>query len=157
MKFQFESNIQNDHSLSQFSRLESLTIKKMKPLSTTQKMLAWLCICPDGNPSNRWKRLAHICFAVGISTVLVTAIASSIAFALKNFSIDLNRSLFAVQQTFAYLPLVYMCIISVIMRNEIAELFTSLGKIYDASKYHKWIFQNIFAKQCDLYGKMKKK
>lgn len=103
----------------------------MKPLATTQRILAWLFICRDENPSNRWKKFAQICFVSFVLMISLIHFSGSILFAIKFFSIDLKKTASALVQVFAFIPVIYILTIALILRDQIIEIFSKLKDIYD--------------------------
>lgn len=107
----------------------------MKPLASTQKMFVWLCICPDENVPNRWKKLSYICFAAINLLVLVSALTSSVLFAVKFASTNLPETLGACTQFAGWSTVCYLLLISLFMREKVSAIFTELAVIYNTSEY----------------------
>lgn len=107
----------------------------MKPLATTQQVLTWLCICPVDKIANKWKRLSSIGFSLTIYAVILTHVTASATFALKNYSIDLEKSLYATYQFLAWSPILYIFIVAYFTRHKITGLFSGLSEFYDTSNF----------------------
>ncbi|XP_055307926.1 odorant receptor 85c-like [Sitodiplosis mosellana] len=106
----------------------------MVPLATSRLMLTWHCVCPAGDSTNEWLKLAHVPF---ISLILIaqwSAVASSFAFFMKFISTDLETALYAVFQMAAFSPAVYSIFVTLLLRRDINDLLDQLSQFYrDAS------------------------
>lgn len=107
---------------------------KMKPFSTNQQSLTWLCLYPvDETTSNRQKA-AHIVFSVTNFIMLLSGLASSVAYFVKFASIDLEKSLYALLQIVTFTATLYALVIAFLLRHKIPALRENLSKIYDECK-----------------------
>lgn len=114
----------------------SKKIKKkinMKPLGTSQRVLAWFLICPDENSTKRQKWI-HIIFTTYIATFNFVGVFTGGLFGLKYIKINLELTLYAVFPTFGLISAVYIMIVASFSRHKINVIFQTLSTIYKASK-----------------------
>lgn len=125
----------------------------MKPLVTNYRVLTWLCVCPPQDAISWSRKLAYITLIIAISMGSVIIIATSVAFFTRALPVDLEQCLFSLDQIVGYFGLTYLIVVAFFLRREIAELFGSLGRIYEASKIFsdRLIFFQIFSqKYCSM-------
>lgn len=104
----------------------------MNPLKTSQRVLAWLCICPFDESAN--KRTKIIIFALSIFAANLCSVAASVAFFFTFVSINLEESLYSILQIAAYFYVTYAMIMTFISRRKFNTIFEKLSKIFDTSK-----------------------
>lgn len=108
----------------------------MKPLSTNQRFLTWLCICPVDANAGRFKKVSCILFTIVLFALNLSVLTASWLFLLKYASTDLELSLYSLFQVSAFFGLMFMNIMTFVMRKEITATFLTLSDIYTASKRH---------------------
>lgn len=94
-----------------------------------------MCILPADENATRRERILHIVSTIAIISIELCAFISSLVFFLKNVSIDLEVSLYAMFQMIAIFGLLYMVVPGLIMQRKMAAMFQTLSKIYDESEY----------------------
>lgn len=103
---------------------------KMKPVKAIQHYLIWFCMCPADDTTSKSKKRAHI----GITSLclinLTISLISSIVYAVKFVSVDLEKSLYALFQIVACQISVYYVIVGYFSRHQIHTIFTELEKLY---------------------------
>lgn len=107
---------------------------KMRPLELNRRILIWMCVYPCDENTTRWKRLAYILFSILIFVLNAIGLIFSTAYFIKYVSIDLEQSLFALLQAVGEANMVYILIITFILRHKITAMLKSLSKIYDMCK-----------------------
>lgn len=103
----------------------------MKPLETNQQILTFLCIFPT---TNKCKRRIYIVLSVFLLVIEICGLASSATFVLNHISTDLEEAIYAIFQVAAFSGLIYMIIVTIILRNKIIDFFRTLSKICETSK-----------------------
>lgn len=106
---------------------------KMKPLPTTQRVLIWLCVCPD-KKATKWQQFAHITFTILNAIVLLSGTISSLFFTIQFVMTNLEDTLYAIAQIAGGSCVSYNLSVAYIFRYEINAILDSLSKIYDFSK-----------------------
>lgn len=107
----------------------------MIPLKTNRRVLTWFCVYPPERYASQLKRFLYKCSGLFAFAVLVAGTLGSIAFIIKNISIDLENSLFALMTTVGNVSMVYMVAATYIIRRKIVAIFDSLTKIYNERKH----------------------
>lgn len=111
----------------------------MKPLETNQRILTWLCGCPPNEFDGKWQKIAYKFFTFNIIATLSLAVIAGAIFIHRNLSIDLEGTLFSLFHTLAAISMIYQCIVTVMLCDELNNIFQGLSIIYDASKLT-WTF-----------------
>lgn len=106
----------------------------MRPLSTNQRMLKWLCVCPLEARDSQWMKPLCIIFSLITFAAVAGCVLSSIVFFSTNISTDLEESLYALFQISAFSGVAYMAIVAFIERNKITAFLETLTKIYNTRK-----------------------
>lgn len=106
----------------------------MRPLSRIRDVFSCLCLHPFDKNISKWQKCARVITVLIVFTMNFCATISSVVFFLKNLSIDLEASLYALIQIFGMIGAVYTTIVTYLLRNQIYELFGKLSSIYDNSK-----------------------
>lgn len=106
----------------------------MKPLGTSQRVLAWLLICPDEN-ATKWQKWTHIIFTIYLAIFNFVGVFTGGLFGLKYITINLELTLYAVFPTFGLISAVYIMVVASFSRRKINVIFQTLSVIYKASKY----------------------
>lgn len=107
---------------------------KMEPLSTNQRVLRWLCICPATKNTSESIKWARVLFSWTIFTLNLFAFVLPVLFFVKFISTDLESCLYALFQIPTTGNIVYMTIIAFFLRHKITAVFENLSIIYAASK-----------------------
>lgn len=106
----------------------------MKPLGTSQRVLAWFLICPDEN-ATKGQNWTHIIFTTYIAIFNFVGVFTGGLFGLKYITINLELTLYAIFPTFGLISAVYIMIVASFSRRKINVIFQTLSAIYKASKY----------------------
>lgn len=107
----------------------------MEPLSTTKRMLIWLCMYPAHESSSRWRKTVYCAFGLTIFGINLFTLLVHLAFFIKFVSSDVFGSVFAFMAMDAVTAMCYTMVIAFIMRHQIQNIFEQLTKIYTNCKY----------------------
>lgn len=105
----------------------------MQPLRTYQRILTWICVCPD-ETTTKWQKLSQIAFTILVFVSLIGDIVSSVFFVLKYRSTNLGDSLYAGAQIVGDSGTTYVFIALYFVHGEVKEILKNLSQIYDACK-----------------------
>lgn len=105
----------------------------MQPLRTYQRILTWICVCPD-EITTKWQKLSHIAFTIVVFVSLIGDIVSSVFFVLKYRSTNLGDVLYAGAQIVGDSGTTYVFIALYFLRGKVDEVLKDLSQIYDACK-----------------------
>lgn len=108
---------------------------RMKPLSTSQRTLTWLCMFPPSGDASNCKRISYFILSVSVFATLAICLMSSVCYISKFISVDLKASLYAMSPAIACTGLLYVYIVAIFSQRSISALFKKLSAIYDACKY----------------------
>lgn len=106
----------------------------MIPLATYQKVLMWQSICPTDENTTKWQKLAYKGFAFMLLISFGSITLAGVIFCAKYFTTDIELALFSIYHIACYGSLFYVFAIVMVLRENLAGIFVSLSKIYDASK-----------------------
>lgn len=106
----------------------------MKPLKTTQQILKVLHVLPHEDHRSRFKKIMCIAFGTFVFAINLFILISSVIFFIKNFTIDLEASLDALSQIFAFTSVVYSTCMAYLIRDKIDGIFQELSIIYSKCK-----------------------
>lgn len=112
-----------------------LKSKKMIPLSVHKQMWTVICVCPFDENTSYFKRFICYVFLLTVFVLNVGLVFSSLAFVMEFWSSDLEGSLHATFQFSAHISVVYLIIVQIVSRQEIASVFHRLSKIYDKCEH----------------------
>lgn len=109
----------------------------MRPLATTQLMMAQLSMCSAVESTTCRQRNSYSYTAYTSAILVFNAIGfvASFAYCAKFFSIDFNGSLFGLMVVIGEFGLIYFLIAAISMRRQIDGIFASLSTIYKNRKY----------------------
>lgn len=105
----------------------------MEVLSLNYKIFILLWIFPQPEEKNRWIKARNILIGLGGPTVNFFAFVFNFAFVYKNFSIDLEKSLYSMFHLTAQALAVYIVIIGHLTWRRILKIFTELKEIHGRS------------------------
>lgn len=106
----------------------------MKPLKMAQRVFVWLSICPC-DAKNEWKRMFYIIFSLTVGGMLFAQLVTSGLYFMEFHSEDLESSLYAIYQIFAWMPILYIYVGAFMSRHRIRNVLTGMEEIYDKSKH----------------------
>lgn len=106
----------------------------MDPMSINRRVLIWLYMFPPAEKTSRWKTMASICLSSAVCITLAGCVMSSIAFISQFIAIDLKDTLYATFPTIACSGLLYVHIVAILSRQNVADLFKKLSEIYQTSE-----------------------
>lgn len=104
----------------------------MKILGRSQQVLMWLCVCPASETTQY--KAKYILFSFGVLGTLACALASSIIFAMKFASTNLEAALHALFVIAALFTVVISNIIMFVLKDKLMGIFGQLSEIYEASE-----------------------
>ena len=104
----------------------------MIPLRTTQLMLTVFGLLQDENTPN-WKKFAYVVFSFICLVLVVIHVAASVVFAMEFLSIDLERALYAIYQILTWSPLIYMSLVTLLLRRKITAFIQEVTMIFNSS------------------------
>lgn len=108
----------------------------MEILSTTKRIMTWLCMYPANKlSSSRDKILYKVC-GVTIFVINSCSLAVCIAFIWKNVATDLLASLFAFLGAVTFGSSLYAIPIAIFHRYQAHAIFEQLAAIYENSKFY---------------------
>lgn len=108
----------------------------MRPLATNQNILAWLGAYSPSETVRLCKKLSYSMFTFAIFLVSLCALTSSTIFFVQYASVNLEDSLYALFQIFAYLSVAYMIIVTFFLGPKITSILKTITKIYKSCKYY---------------------
>lgn len=106
----------------------------MQPLETTHRMMTWLSMCTADESTDVRQKQAYVAHTLAVLFFNLLNFLESIAFCLKNLSIDFHGATFAFMIAIGELGLIYVTITIILMRHQVDSIFTSLSSIYKSSK-----------------------
>lgn len=106
----------------------------MIALKTNREVLRWLCVYPAEENASKWKKGIYAAFGAFILCTNSFAFGASTVYFLRNTSNDLESSLLALGQLAGCANVIYISIITFLMRRKIAACLDSLSKIYNDCK-----------------------
>lgn len=108
---------------------------KMKPLATYQHVLKMLCAFPPDESTERWKKVLFVISGLSIFVCILCTATSSLTFVLKHLINNPAEGLWALFQVCGLTNMLYVLIISFVIRFKIKEIFDKLSQIYNMSKW----------------------
>lgn len=108
----------------------------MYPLASTRQILTWLSMCPAKKSATSRQRSGYFLYTLAIATVIGIGFVTSVVYCFQFISIDFDGAAFAFQIAIGEFGLIYFMIAAIGMRHRIANIFTSLSKIYKNSKFN---------------------
>lgn len=106
----------------------------MKPLKMNRCVLTWFCVYPPESNATKLKKLSYIAFAVLTFAINIMSSVSDAAYFYKSLPINLEESLLALMQLIANATMVYVIVITFLLRQKIVAIIESLTTIYENSK-----------------------
>ena len=103
-------------------------------LRTTRLILTWFGMLQDENLAS-WRKFASALFSLICLILIVILLATSSIFAKEFLLIDLERSLMAISQILAYSPILYMLLVTLVLRRKITALIEEIMMIFNSSMY----------------------
>lgn len=109
----------------------------MIPLKTNRLILTWLCVYQnDDMQSGKREQLMHCAFALSILCMHIIGFVASAAYFVKFFTIDFEESLFALLQMCGTANMIYITMITFMLRHQITDIFITISAIYAECEYH---------------------
>lgn len=108
---------------------------KNEPFKTCRLALTWLSIYPPKKTASKMQKFYYIVFSVFNFLLILLLFFACMYYFILNGLKNLERSLFALSESCACLPLAYMTATAFILRNKIKEILMELSKIFEASKF----------------------
>lgn len=102
----------------------------MIPLVAHRRIWTCLGLCSFDENSTKLAKMAYILFNFSLFASFVGAVLASAEFVRQSFSTDLEGSLHALFQLTAYIGVVYVAIITVVVRHKVTHIFEQLTEIY---------------------------
>lgn len=103
----------------------------MKPIAIDQRILTWLCVLPAEENTSKWKKRAYILLVLGLIVANITVFSSSLIYAMKFISIDLQRTMIVSPQVIAAIPMANTIVVTFFLRHKIPPIFEKLSKFYE--------------------------
>lgn len=100
------------------------------PLRTNRQVLTWLCVYTIEQNSAKWKKMCYVFCTVFIFLCNLLSFAVSWTFCIRNWSVNLENSLFSIIQIIGMINANYIIVITLFKRHEISGIFMSLENIY---------------------------
>ena len=113
----------------------------MKPLATTQLMLTWYGLLQNKN-STTWQKFAYALFSLFNFIVIVIQCASSAIFVMHFLIIDLELALFGVSQICAFSPILYLSLVTLLLRRRTTAIIEEVTMIFNSSMYSFYVLIN---------------
>lgn len=118
----------------------------MIPLQTTQWMLTLFGLLQNENLPT-WQKFANALFSLINLVLTVIQITASVVFAVEFLMVDLERTLMAMAQILSWTPLMYMLLVTLLLRRKITELIEEVTTIFNSSMYFLYVLiQKLFTK-----------
>lgn len=108
----------------------------MNPLESYQRMLMWLCGFPPHASDSKRQKIAYIALTSVAITANLLSVISSTVFIYRNFSVNLEESLYSFFHNVGSMSSLYQDIATVFLRQKLIRIFENLAFIYDQSKKH---------------------
>lgn len=99
-----------------------------------QQVLTWLCILPPENSTSVRKKRAFKAFAFTIVAILTSIFIAGVFFIRKFALTDFVKCLFSFSVCLSCACIIYVAIVSYILRSKILTIFETLSEIYDTCK-----------------------
>lgn len=107
---------------------------KMKPLSTTERILIWLCMCPPKKSTNECKKRVYFVFAFVVFISFLFSLVAHIVYITEFFAVNLPGCLFAFLGVIGFWGVMYIMMAAFIMRQKMGNILENLSTIYDGSE-----------------------
>lgn len=132
----------------------------MKPLVTSHRYLAWLCLCTPDESSNKWHKRAYIIFTTSILIILLSHTIADMVYCLIMLSTNLQSCLFVILCIAGQFCTTYSLLIGLLlMPQKIDKILKNLQTLYSTCKYSKWKSSTNFVRQnlaltpfCKIYA-----
>ena len=109
----------------------------MIPLETNRRILTWFCVYQRENVQmEERERLMHRAFALFIFAMNSIGFIVSVAYFVKFVTIDFEEALFALLQLCGEGNMMYINVITFMLRRKITDIFNAISAIYAECKYH---------------------
>lgn len=112
-----------------------ITNKKMRPLATTQQMMIWYSMCSADKSVTCPQKRRYVAYTSVVLIIEMIGFVASLAYCIKFIRIDFDSAAFAFMVGIGDFGLIYIMIAAIQLRQQIADLFTSLSEIYKARKF----------------------
>lgn len=114
---------------------EDQILGNMKPFTTDQRILTWLCVIPAPQNTSMWKKQVYTALALSLMLANLSNLSSSVMFIVKFLSINLQAALIALHQVLATIPMANTIIMAFFYRHKIPPVFDKLTHIYKKRMY----------------------
>lgn len=107
----------------------------MIPLETNQLLLMWLYAFPVDESASQRKKIAYLLVSIAVAAVNFSNLLAGTLFVVKYISVDIEMAIFALFHTIPAFNMFYQCVVIVLLRHRLTEIFKSLSNIYNESKF----------------------
>lgn len=111
----------------------------IKPLNLDQEVLTWLCVLPAEKSTSKWRKRTYIAFVLAAILCVLTVTLSSLMYALKFMSIDLQKSLIGLESVFAAIQMANSIVVLFLIHHKIPIIYGNLTEIYEKRMNHLFI------------------
>lgn len=105
----------------------------MRPLETHQRIISWLGAHSLGDSAGFCETLPYYAFTFAICLMCLCALTSSFIFFGQNVTVNLEDSLYALFQIFAYLSAFDLIIVTPFLRRRFRAIFETLSEFHKLS------------------------
>ena len=107
-----------------------LIIEEMKPLSTSRRVMTWLCLLSAKEGTIEWKNRSYVVLNVAMIVTVLALLPSSLAYVIKFKSIDPQGAFFSLFTTAGATAMGNTIVVAFVFRQKIPPLFEQLSGIY---------------------------
>lgn len=107
---------------------------RMQPFSTFKNILVLLNILPSSDGTNLRAKIFNFSFSCFVLITLFLSFLSSSVYFFKFVKSDMENSLYALWQIFAYISPIYTWIAAYLMQKRFINVFTQIEDIYKLGK-----------------------
>lgn len=105
-------------------------------MESIEQIFKSVSILPTSIESGHWIKVRRIAFGITISMVSLIVLISSIIFFCKYVNVDLESSLYAIQQISAFSYTIYTQVVGYSQRHHIEKLFIEFKRIRNKCEYN---------------------
>lgn len=113
---------------------------KRKVLELHQDAFKWWGICPIDDQQNRLKQWMHYAFGGIAGVALIFGFISNLLYAIKYFSIDIEKALYAVFFAVSFFAILVIFVSVSMAREKVTSLIANFQEAYDQSKLNELNF-----------------
>lgn len=115
--------------------MENYSIGTTQPLKTTQKMMMWFSMCSTDESSTQRQKQQYIVYTSVVLIIEVIGFVASLTYCFKYIITDFDGAAFAFMIGIGDFGLIYIMIAAIQLRQQIANIFESLSRIYKIRKF----------------------